>query len=121
MDSILLNCKRSFSLIHPKFTITMLHLFIHQFISSKSQRNSDRKLESNHRSCFNQYLQIDGIKKSNLETMGYYDTITDEDIVRKQYSLLPYPSVTAEQLEREKTYYNGSNFITKWTTYRSSQ
>ena len=53
--------------------------------------------------------------------MGYYDTITDEDIVRKQYSLLPYPSVTAEQLEREKTYYNGSNFITKWTTYRSSQ
>jgi hypothetical protein len=94
---------------------------VHQFISSNSLRNSGRKFESNHRSCINQCLQIDVIKKSNLETMGYYDTLTDAGIVRKQCSLLPYPPVTTEQLKRKKNYYNGSNFITEWTTYCTSK
>ena len=103
----------NFSPYSPKIQYYNAPSVIHQFISSKSLRNSGRKFQSSHCSCINQYLQIDVIKKRNLETMGYYDTLTDEDIVRKQYSLLPYPPVTTDQLEREETYYSGSNFITE--------
>ena len=87
---------------------------IHLFMPYKCIWDSRRKYESIYRSCINhQYLQIEVIKTTNLDMSGYYDTLTDEDIVRKQYSLLPYPRVTREGLEREKMYYNAIKFITK--------
>ena len=84
---------------------------IRQVIPSKRLVNSDGILESKHRTRINQYLQIDMQQNPNLE--GYYDTLTNEDIVQKQYSLLPYPTVTPEELEEEKSHYNGTNVITK--------
>jgi hypothetical protein len=44
---------------------------------------------------------------------GYYDTLTNDDIVTKQYTLLPYPPVTTKQLEEESSHYNSTNLITK--------
>jgi len=90
---------------------------IHQFIPSKSDWDSGKKFERNHRSCINQYLQIDLKQKKTLNMPDNYDALNDKDIVRKQYSLLPYPPVTTEQLEDEKTYYNGTNLIIKYTAY----
>ena len=84
---------------------------IHQFIPSKCVWDSGRKFERNNRSCIN--LK----QKKTLNMPGNYDALNDKDIVRKQYSLLPYPPVTTEQLEDEKTYYNGTNLIIKYTAY----
>ena len=50
----------------------------------------------------------------DLEILGYYDTLTNYDIVREQYSLLPYPPVTKQELELEKIHYNNSNIITQY-------
>jgi hypothetical protein len=50
---------------------------------------------------------MDVENRTGLEIPGYYDTLTNDDIVREQYSLLPYPPVTKEALELEKTHYNG--------------
>ena len=86
---------------------------IHQFIPSKCIWDSCGNIERNYRSCINQYLQIDVQEKLTLNIPGNYDALNDKDIVRKQYSLLPYPPVTEEELEHEKTYYNGTNLIKK--------
>lgn len=37
-----------------------------------------------------------------------YDTLTQSDIVRKQYSRLPYPAVSRDVLFRERWYYNNN-------------
>ena len=102
------------SLISPAIQYYHATSIIRLFAPSKDLWGSRRKYVSNYRSCINhQYLQIEVIKTTNLDMTGYYDTLTAEDIVRKQYSLLPYPRVTREGLEREKMYYNASKFITK--------
>ena len=87
---------------------------IHQFLPSKCVWNSHRKYESNYCSCTNQYFKTEVTKNVNLEMTAYYDTLTDEDTVWKQYSLLPFPTVTREDLEREKAHYNGNNLFTIW-------
>ena len=38
-----------------------------------------------------------------------FDTLSQDDIVRKQYALLPYPAVSRQDIERLRRHYNGNN------------
>ena len=101
--------KTKFSPITPviQYYSSTICAIPHQFLPSKGLWGLRRKYESNDRSCIIQYIHSDMINRSNSEVAGHCDTLTDEDVVLKQYSLLPYPIVTGEDLEREKTHYNG--------------
>ena len=55
--------------------------------------------------CSSTYAKKKVIGEADLESSGYYETLTKDDIVQNQYSLLPYPSVTEEDLADEKYYY----------------
>ena len=48
-----------------------------------------------------------------LESTECYDTLTQSDIVRSQYTSLPYPLVTNQQLQDEKMYYENTYKIQK--------
>ena len=37
------------------------------------------------------------------------DTLSQDDIVREQYEVLPYPAVTTEEIEGLRRHYNGNN------------
>ena len=41
-----------------------------------------------------------------LAAFETFDTLTQNDVVRNQYSNLPYPAVTLEDLDVEKSYYD---------------
>ena len=86
--------------------------FFGHFIKSKYITDSGKKFELNSHFHINQCLQIDENKGGDLDTHGYYDTLTDEDIVWKQYSLLPYPPISKEALEVEEAYYKGIEMCT---------
>ena len=45
------------------------------------------------------------------------DTLSQDDIVRKQYELLPYPSVTNEEIEELQKHYNGHDRHLPYITY----
>ena len=49
-------------------------------------------------------------KSSRIET---FDTLTNNDVVRNQYSNLPYPAVTFEELNIEKSYYDNMQWPVK--------
>ena len=76
-------------------------------LTSKYTTNSCGKFKSNHHYCTYQYLNMEEKPEGEVEPTFYYDTITYDDLVQTQYSLLPYPPITKEQLEREKMYYSG--------------
>ena len=42
----------------------------------------------------------------HLEPPEPYDTLTQSDIVQKQYMTLPYPAVSQGELKNQKTYYD---------------
>ena len=55
--------------------------------------------------CTSTYDENYEMQEPKLESFGYYDTLDLDDIVQRQYSLLPYPTVTINMLAEEKYYY----------------
>ena len=49
-------------------------------------------------------------KRINQGTVDSYDTLTQSDVVRNQYSTLPFPAVTLEDLNVEKAYYDNKQW-----------
>ena len=85
---------------------------INQFITTKYTKEFVGTFYPSHYFYKKQCQANDLKQQTHLHTSGYYDTLTNDDIVRNQYSLLPYPPVTKEELERERMYYNGINLLT---------
>ena len=58
-------------------------------------------------------------ESKDLKPHRYYDFLTQDDIVRKQYSLLPFPPVSKHDLAIESMYYSrrkiGNNLVKPFT------
>ena len=50
-----------------------------------------------------------GIRKKLPDSFQNGDTLTQNDIVRHQYELLPYPPVTKESIEQIRKHYHNEN------------
>lgn len=49
------------------------------------------------------------------------DTLSQDDVVRKQYELLPYPAVTSEEIEELQKHYNGPDRHLPYITYPTNE
>ena len=67
--------------------------------------------------CVDLSQQYEPLYKDGLVNRGYYDTLNKDDIVRLQYSLLPYPPVTKGDLQDEKNHYDNNNGTGSFDTY----
>ena len=56
-------------------------------------------------------------REYNMNSSGYFDTITHDDIVRKRYTLLPYPKVTKNEIQDMKLHYDGELRNIPFTAY----
>ena len=61
-------------------------------------------------SCETKIVGSDSNKRYIPDTVDSYDTLTQSDVVRNQYSTLPYPAVTLEDLNVEKAYYDNKQW-----------
>ena len=59
--------------------------------------------------CRDHYMQNETTHKNVSINIEYYDTLNTNDVVKEQYSLLPYPPIKKQDLEDEKNYYNSPN------------
>ena len=57
------------------------------------------------------------IKYYHMNSIAHLDRRNQNDIVQNQYTLLPYPAVTLEDIEDMKQYYNGNRRHLPLTTH----
>ena len=76
-------------------------------VVSNFSSNDRLKLQVKYMSCKVQ-IQINNFIRGINEDVEEYDTFTQSDIVRNQYSLLPYPAVSLEDLALEKAHYHNN-------------
>ena len=55
-----------------------------------------------------------------LDSSGYLDTLTNDDKVKKQYSLLPYPPISRKSLSDERNHYGSIKRNMPFNVYFSS-
>ena len=72
----------------------------------RNRNNKEHKSEFKQNFCDLEAVQNDVDAKNNLVAFETFDTLTQSDVVRNQYSNLPYPAVTLEDLNAEKSYYD---------------
>ena len=77
-----------------------------QEIHVASNSSSNKRLK--YMSCKVQIQIKKSIIRGHNENVEEYDTFTQSDIVRNQYSLLPYPAVSHEDLTQEKSHYHSN-------------
>ena len=87
--------------------------------TSKFPNESNGSLKINQYSCIDSYHQNDIINEYVSDSPGYLDTLSQDDIVRNQYLLLPYPAVTQHSLALEQNHYNSSKRNKPFNTYYS--
>jgi hypothetical protein len=49
------------------------------------------------------------VEENNVKSVNIWDTLTHDDIVRKQYSLLPYPAVSDNDILRLRNHYSSQD------------
>ena len=81
--------------------------FLEVPVVSNFSSNDRLKSQVKYKSCKVQ-IQINNFIRENNEDVEEYDTFTQSDIVRNQYSLLPYPAVSLEDLALEKAHYHNN-------------
>ena len=72
----------------------------------RNENNKGHKSEFKQHFCDLEADQNNVNAKNNLAAFETFDTLTQSDVVRNQYSNLPYPAVTIEDLNAEKSYYD---------------
>ena len=93
-----------FELIEQNDTDVLIESSNDKPIGNKSSKV--HKSEFKKHFCDIEVVQNDGNAKNNLAAFETFDTLTQNDVVRNQYSNLPYPAVTLEDLDVEKSYYD---------------
>ena len=81
--------------------------FLEVPVVSNFSSNDRLKSQVKYKSCKVQ-IQINKFIRGKNEEVEEYDTFTQSDIVRNQYSLLPYPAVSLEGLAHEKAHYHSN-------------
>jgi hypothetical protein len=67
---------------------------------------STEALIDNDEFCTKLHVPNNETSNHNLESPEHYETLTQSDIVQKQYMTLPYPAVSQKELKDEKIYYD---------------
>ena len=77
----------------------------------RNRKYKEYKSDSEHHSCDLELVQRNVNFRSNLAKIKTFDTLSQNDVVRNQYSNLPYPAVTLKDLNAEKSYYDNKKWI----------
>ena len=72
----------------------------------------NRPFKMNSRLCTFVFAQMN--EKQSDDKTRFSDTLTQDDIVRNQYSFLPYPAVSKRELEAEWQYYRNKQNTTPY-------
>ena len=73
---------------------------------SRAIGNATEELSDNDEYCRKLHVHNNKTSDHKSESPKQYDTLTQSDLVRNQYMTLPYPSVSQEDLHKEKIYYD---------------
>ena len=103
-NGIEVSYKSVFQLTEQNDTAVFIESSIDQLMRNENYK--DRKSKSKKHFCDLEAVQNDINNKNNIAAIETFDTLTQSDVVRKQYSTLPYPAVTPKDLNAEKTYYD---------------
>ena len=96
--------KSLFELTKPNDTEVFIESSSDQLLRNKNYKVLKSEFKENF--CVIEAVQDNRNAKNNLAAFETFDTLTQNDVVRNQYSNLPYPAVTLEDLNVEKTYYD---------------
>ena len=88
-------------------------------LSTRYMNNTAQNMNLNELICDQVHIGNKENESKNLRPHRYYDFLTQDDIVRKQYSLLPFPPVSKHDLAIENMYYSkrkiGNNLVKPFT------
>ena len=74
---------------------------VNSFLRSELQGSGTQKY-----TCVSNHVQRRINENHGLKSMADWDTLTSDDIVRKQYAKLPYPAVTQRDIQLLRAHYN---------------
>ena len=83
-----------------------------KFAGNKKQTSNVNKC-----ACISINIRNDIKHYAGLNSPAYLDSIIQDDIVQNQYSSLPYPAVSLNDIQIEQTYYYGNKQNTPWKIY----
>ena len=88
-------------------------------LSTRYMNNTAQNMNLNELICDQVHIGNKENESKDLKPHMYYDFLTQDDIVRKQYSLLPFPPVSKHDLAIESMYYSrrkiGNNLVKPFT------
>ena len=88
-------------------------------LSTRYMNNTALNMSLNGLICDQVHIGNKENESKDLRPHRYYDFLTQDDIVRKQYSLLPFPPVSKHDLAIESMYYSkrniGNNLVKPFT------
>lgn len=88
-------------------------------MSSQNERsimtNGSFIIKQNH--CIGIHSTYISVSIGDINGLRNWDTVTEDDTVRKQYTLLPYPIVTEGEYLLEKKYYDTRQEIEPYTMH----
>ena len=88
-------------------------------LSTRHMNNTAHNMNLDGLICDQVHIGNKENEPKNLSPHRYYDFLTQDDIVRKQYSLLPFPPVSKHDLAIENMYYSkrkiGNNLVKPFT------
>ena len=88
-------------------------------LSTRRMNNTAQNMNLFGLICDQVHIGSKGNESKGLNPHRYYDFLTQDDIVRKQYSLLPFPPVSKHDLAIENMYYSkrkiGNNLVKPFT------
>ena len=76
-------------------------------LTNKLHTNKTQTSRIKRNVCINSQSENVDLEEYNVNSVRYVDTLTQDDIVREQYALLPYPPVTESYIQNMKLHYNG--------------
>ena len=78
-------------------------------VFSKSFRQQTKRVQIDPNFCVNNnIIQNKHLNEHETNITNYLDTVSPEDLVKHQYSVLPYPPVSSDDIALEKLHYNGN-------------
>ena len=86
-------------------------------LRSRTVGDSNKVLTDIGEYCMKLYVHNNDTSNIHFEPPENYDTLTQSDIVRKQYMMLPYPAVSDQELANEKIYYDSKYRVRKIPYY----
>ena len=87
------------------------------FAFDNLEQDWDRTLKMNSSLCAFVSTIINIYQSDELQNSTFFDTLTQDDSVRKQYSSLPFPAVSKQELAAEREYYKNRQNTRPYITF----